>query len=138
MTDITQLDRMRLDKWLWAARFFKTRPLASAAVSGGKVRLNGQRCKPGRIIEVGNLLTIQKGNQMWEVAVRSLPKQRRPARETHLYYTETTESQIRRQAQMAQMQAEREAYTPSEHKPDKRNRRLIHAFQHAAHHHTTA
>lgn len=135
MTDITQLDSMRLDKWLWAARFFKTRPLASAAVGGGKVRLNGQRCKPGRMIEIGNLLTIQKGNLIWEVAVRSLPKQRRPARETHLYYTETATSQARRQAQIAQMQAERANYTPSEHKPDKRNRRMIHAFQRAAYHH---
>ncbi len=138
MTDITQLDRMRLDKWLWVARFFKTRPLASAAVNGGRVRLNGQRCKPGRMIETGNLLTIQKGSLIWEVAVRSLPKQRRPARETHLYYTETTESQVRRQAQIAQLQTEREAYMPSEHKPDKRNRRLIHAFQRAAYHHAAA
>ncbi|MEL6711424.1 MAG: RNA-binding S4 domain-containing protein [Pseudomonadota bacterium] len=138
MTDIEQLNSMRLDKWLWAARFFKTRPLASAAVGGGKVRLNGQRCKPSRMIESGNLLTVQKGNLIWEVTVQSLPKQRRPARETHLYYTETPESEARRQAHIAQMQAEKAAYTPSEHRPDKRNRRLIHAFQRAAYHHSAA
>ncbi len=137
MTDMEQLDQMRLDKWLWAARFFKTRPLASNAVSCGKVRLNGQRCKPSRMIQSGNLLTIQKGDLFWEVIVQSLPKQRRPARETHLYYSETEESQVRRQALVAQKQVEKSTYIPSEHKPDKRNRRMIHAFQRAAYHHDT-
>jgi ribosome-associated heat shock protein Hsp15 len=137
MIDMEQLDQMRLDKWLWAARFFKTRPLAANAVSCGKVRLNGQRCKPSRMIQGSDRLTIQKGDLFWEVTVQSLPKQRRPARETHLYYSETEESQARRQAVVAQRQVERSVYIPSEHKPDKRNRRMIHAFQRAAYHHDT-
>lgn len=72
---------MRLDKWLWAARFFKTRSLARAAVEGGKVRLNGLAVKPAREVKLGDELQIRAGEQVWTVVVEGLHEQRRPAPE---------------------------------------------------------
>ena len=69
------LDKIRLDKWLWAARFYKTRALATEAVSGGKVHLNGERCKAGRNIKIGDCLTITRGHSEMEVIVQGLNKQ---------------------------------------------------------------
>ena len=77
---------MRLDKWLWAARFYKTRQLAVEAISGGKVHLNGQRTKPGKAVDIGSEIRIHKGPLEWEITVEALPKQRRPAKEAVLFY----------------------------------------------------
>ena len=124
------VDRMRLDKWLWAARFFKTRALASEAVEGGKVHLNGQRTKPGKDVRVGSRLQIHKGGLEWQIEIRVLPAQRRPASEAQTFYTEDEASRQRRETTAAEIRAVRKAtplQTPS--KPNKRDRRLIHRFK---------
>lgn len=121
---------MRLDKWLWAARFFKTRALASEAVEGGKVHLNGQRTKPGKNVKTGSQLQIHKGGLEWQIEVMVLPAQRRPASEAQGFYSEDEASRQRREDAVAALRAARQAtplQTPS--KPSKRDRRLIHRFK---------
>ena len=116
---------MRLDKWLWAARFYKTRSLASGAIEGGKIRLNGATVKPAREIKVGDRLALRIGDEDWEVVVEGLSDQRRPAPEARLLYRESEESQ-RRRAQAAELR--RLAPTPvADHKgrPTKRERRQL-------------
>ncbi|MBI2381376.1 MAG: hypothetical protein HYV16_11545 [Gammaproteobacteria bacterium] len=115
----------RLDKWLWAARFFKTRALAREAVEGGKVHVAGQRAKPSRLVNLGMLLTIQTPGGLYTVAVRGLSELRGPAPVAQALYEETADSRTRREA-------EREAKTlqadlPSR-RPDKKQRRQIHQF----------
>ena len=120
---------IRLDKWLWAARFFKTRKLAAEAVTGGKVHLNGQRCKPGKNIKIGSQLVISKNALEWDIEVAVIPKQRRPASEAVTFYTESDESQTKRQTLSEQIRLERAANPlRTEHRPTKRDRRLIHRF----------
>ena len=121
---------MRLDKWLWAARFFKTRSLAAEAVEGGKVHLNGQRTKPGKPVRVGHRLQISKDGLEWDIEIGVLPQQRRPASEAIGFYSESEQSRDRRERQAAALRAARAAtplQTPS--KPSKRDRRLIHRFK---------
>jgi len=122
---------MRLDKWLWAARFFKTRQLAAEAVTGGKVHLNGQRTKPGKDVRVGSRLRIHKGSLEWDIEVRQLPAQRRPASEAVHFYIETEESRVRRERQVDEQRALRAA-TPQAPvaRPSKRDRRMIHKLKH--------
>lgn len=121
---------MRLDKWLWAARFFKTRALASEAVEGGKVHLNGQRSKPGKPVRIGSRLLIHKGGLEWDIEVSELPAQRRPASEARGAYQEMPGSQERRERMVAERRAARLAapHQPVS-KPNKRDRRLIHRFK---------
>lgn len=89
--------RQRIDKWLWAARFFKTRSLAAAAVDGGKVRIGGQPVKPARETRPGDEIELTAGEVHWTVIVRGLNEQRRPAPEARLLYEETAESRARRE-----------------------------------------
>jgi ribosome-associated heat shock protein Hsp15 len=121
---------MRLDKWLWAARFYKTRRLAAEAVEGGKVHVNGQRSKAGKDVRVGTRIDINKDGLEWQIDVLVLPKQRRPASEARTFYDESTESRQRREATAAALRAARLA-TPLQtaSKPNKRDRRLIHRFK---------
>src|SRR5262245_10313150 len=88
--------RMRIDKWLWAARFYKTRSLASQAVEGGKIRLNDRRIKPAKEIRVGDRLAIHIGESEWLVEVRALSAQRRSAPEAQQLYAESEESRAKR------------------------------------------
>ena len=123
------VERLRLDKWLWASRFFKTRQLAAEAINGGKVQLNGQRTKPGKEVRIGSRLRIHKGSLEWEVIVKTLPKQRRPASEAIHFYEEDEASKKRR----AEVMAERSRLhlTSSQRhpgRPTKRERRLIEKF----------
>jgi ribosome-associated heat shock protein Hsp15 len=120
---------MRLDKWLWAARFFKTRNLAAEAISGGKVHLNGKRCKPGREVKPGSQLLIHKGSFEWDITVDVIPKQRRPASEAKLFYTESEESFELRQ-RLTEEQRRIRAVTPNSDKgrPTKRDRRQLERF----------
>lgn len=121
---------MRLDKWLWAARFFKTRPLAAEAVNGGKVHLNGQRTKPGKDVLRGSRLQISKNGLDWDIRVEVLPRQRRPASEAATFYSEDDESRQRRERQLAELRAVRAAMpVHTDSKPSKRDRRLIHRFK---------
>ena len=116
---------MRLDKWLWAARFYKTRSLATAAVDGGKVKLDGAAVKPAREIKPGDRLHIHAGDQDWDVVVQGLADQRRPAVEARLLYQETPEGAARR-AREAELR--RLAPLPdADHKgrPTKRDRRQL-------------
>ncbi len=124
--------RMRLDKWLWAARFFKTRSLAAEAVKGGKVHVDGQRVKPSKEIGIGSRIEITKEPYSWEITVIALNTQRRPAKEAALLYEETPESHARRQAEVARRRAQREAAGRPERRPDKKQRRLIHRFKRGA------
>lgn len=120
---------MRLDKWLWAARFFKTRKLAVDAITGGKVHLNGKRVKPGRDIRPGSKLEIHKGSFEWDITVQIIPKQRRPASEAIHFYTESDES-IERRKQLTEEQRRLRSVTPHSEKgrPTKRDRRQIGRF----------
>lgn len=121
---------MRLDKWLWAARFFKTRQIAAEAVSGGKVHLNGQRSKPGKDVRIGSQLRIHKGSLEWDVEVEVLPKQRRPASEAVTFYKETDESRQKREQQIEAQRVLRAAAPPApSSRPTKRDRRMIHRFK---------
>ena len=123
------LERQRLDKWLWAARFFKTRQLAGEAISGGRVHLNGQRTKPGKEVRAGSLLRIHKGSLEWELEVLDLARQRLPASEAVKLYQESDASQLRRQQQLEQRRAERAlAPRPNPGRPSKRDRRKIERF----------
>jgi ribosome-associated heat shock protein Hsp15 len=120
--------RERLDKWLWAARFFKTRGLATAAVAGGKVKLDGVPVKPAREVKPGDELEIAVGEQRWTVVVRGLNEQRRPAPEARLLYEETPESLARR---IEQMDLKRMAPAPGADlhgRPTKRAGRMIRRF----------
>ena len=127
----TEAEATRLDKWLWAARFFKTRKLAAVAISGGKVQVNDQRTKPGKDIKPGALLSISKDGLRWDVTVTALSGQRRPAKEAVLLYEESAESLAKRQQQIIQQREQRELFDFSgqEHKPNKKERRLIHRFK---------
>ena len=120
---------VRIDKWLWAARFFKTRSLARAAVQGGKVRLNDARAKPARILELGDELRIQRGEETWVVHVEELSDRRGPASEAQKLYRETEESRVNREAQIELRKAERAAMGDRDRRPDKRQRRQIIRFR---------
>ncbi len=120
--------RVRLDKWLWAARFFKTRSLAQAAVEGGKVRLNGDRAKPSREVRVGDTLAIQAGELTWTVTVLGLSDRRGPAPAARQIYAETSESQASREKGLAERPWSRDPGSDIKGRPTKRDRRLIHRF----------
>lgn len=120
-----QLTSLRLDRWLWCARFYKTRSLAATAVKAGHVRLNGQRAKPGREIQAGDRLTIAKGLLEWEVIVKNIPARRGPAPEAAQSYEETARSVERRRHRAEHRAAAEAARAPTPRRPDKRTRRLI-------------
>ncbi len=121
---------VRLDKWLWAARFFKTRSMASQAVTGGKVHCNGQRVKPSRVVQMGDELRIQRGVVEMTVVVQGLNDQRRPATEAAALYLETETSIAARERQRQEGQLLRSIHDNARPagRPTKRDRRLIHAF----------
>ena len=116
---------IRIDKWLWAARFFKTRSLAAAAVAGGKVTLNGARPKPSRTVRAGDHLNIRRGAYEWIVIVRGTSTYRGPASDAQALYEETEESRSKRQATEAQLKLERPADFDSPGRPSKKDRRAI-------------
>ncbi|MGD8587300.1 MAG: S4 domain-containing protein [Chromatiales bacterium] len=125
----TSESKVRLDKWLWAARFFKTRQLAAEAINGGKVHLNGQRAKPGKELKIGSQLRIHKGSLEWEIIVKVLATQRRPASEASSFYEESEESFLRRQELTRQLREQKVLEPqPIRGKLNKKDRRLIHRF----------
>jgi len=118
-------DKVRLDKWLWAARFFKTRRLAKEAIDGGKVHCAGQRVKAAKEISVGETLTIRQGIDEKDVLVTKLSGQRRGAPEAALLYEETAASKALRDNRAADRKAGSGGFAPSDHKPTKKERRQI-------------
>lgn len=119
---------IRLDIWLWAARFYKTRSLAKQAVETGKVEIGGQRAKPSRVVRVGDELKVARGEDVFGIRVEGLSEQRGPASVAQTLYRESEESRQRREAAAATRRAERTGYQAPLSKPDKRARRLIRAL----------
>lgn len=120
---------MRLDKWLWAARFFKTRSLATAAATGGKVHVNGGRAKPAYELSVGDRLEITRGTERYEITVLALSDKRGPASAAQMLYEETPASRETR-ARHAELHKLAALVSPAPDKrPDKKSRRLIHRFK---------
>ena len=117
--------RVRLDKWLWAARFFKTRSLASEAVAGGKVQVNGDRAKRARPVQVGDELRVRQGPYEFLVVVRALSARRGPAAVAAKLYEERPESRAARDAMALQLKTLHAAFVPEKGRPTKRDRREI-------------
>ena len=124
----TEAAKLRVDKWLWAARFFKTRSVAAQAIEGGKVKLNGQRVKPAKELHAGDFLAIQVGDYEWVVTVRALSARRGPAEEARKLYEESAASQARRQAQIAARSIQNEPAAQRHGRPTKRDRRRLRDF----------
>jgi ribosome-associated heat shock protein Hsp15 len=120
--------RVRLDRWLWAARFFKTRTLAAEAVAGGKVQVGGQRAKPAHAVRIGEILCVRRGPDEHTVAVKALSVRRGPACEAARLYEETAESQSRREQLAEQRRAQQLAFPQPAARPGKRDRRRIVQF----------
>jgi len=121
-------DKVRLDKWLWAARFFKTRGLATDAINGGHVHLNGTRVKPSRGVKIGDELRIQKGMVEFVVHILILSDRRGPASVAQTLYEETEVSQSKREAEGEQRRLLANAAGGPVKRPDKRARRKIIRF----------
>jgi ribosome-associated heat shock protein Hsp15 len=124
-----ELDSLRIDKWLWAARFFKTRSLAADAVEGGKVHLNGARTKPAHAIRLGDELNVRRGAYDTIVIVRGLSEQRGPAEDAQKLYEETETSRAAREAIAGRLRLERGPAVQSEGRPSKKDRRDILGFK---------
>ncbi len=123
---MTQADeQVRIDKWLWAARFFKTRNLAAQAVAGGRVHLNGARAKPGKSIHIGDRVSIRKGPYEWVVIVRDLTKLRGSTTQAALSYEETEQSKEKREKLAAEIKAQGFHRLGPEGRPSKKERRDI-------------
>lgn len=118
-------DRVRLDKWLWAARFYKTRGLASEAIAGGKVQVNGDRAKRARPLQVGDRLRIRQGPYEYQVVVRELSLRRGPASEAAGLYQETAGSRAARETLATQLKALHAAFVSEKGRPTKRDRREL-------------
>ncbi len=116
---------VRVDKWLWAARFFKTRSVAATAVSGGHVYVDGQRVKPSRQVRVGQTVDITRGEVEFSVVVEALADKRGPAAVAQTLYQETEQSIARREAAAAARKAQRELRAASAGRPGKRERRQL-------------
>jgi ribosome-associated heat shock protein Hsp15 len=119
-------DRLRIDRWLWCARFFKSRGAAAEAVRGGHVRLNGQRVKPAHAVKVGDALQVaSRHGPEREVGIAAIPERRGPAPEAAATYVESAESIERRRKDGEERKARASYVPPTAGKPDKRTRRLL-------------
>lgn len=120
---------VRLDKWLWAARFFKTRSVAREAVAGGKVHLNGNRAKPGRSLNIGDELRIQRAEEEYTITIVDLTARRGPATVARTLYEESEESRTLREKLAEERRLNRMQNTSNEGRPDKRQRRRLIRFR---------
>ena len=121
--------RTRLDKWLWAARFYKTRRLAIEACGSGKVKIGGQVLKPGRNVNLGEQIAITRDQLVWEIVVTALSIRRGPATEAQTLYRETEESRIAREAEMAKRKLAFDEGSGLRGRPTKRDRREIQRYR---------
>jgi ribosome-associated heat shock protein Hsp15 len=128
MDEINVGEPVRIDKWLWAARFFKTRGLAAEAVAGGKVEVNGDRAKASRIVRVGDTISIRRGLYEWTIVVKDITRLRGPASQAQKLYQETAESIRKREAVIAQLKLERSPKFDLPGRPSKRDRRAMRRF----------
>lgn len=119
---------VRLDVWLWAARFFKTRALAKQAIEGGKAELNGAAGKPSKAVHVGDVLKVARGEERFEIVVKALSEQRGPASNARLLYDETEAGLAARLAAAERRRLEGAGFSKPPTRPDKRARRLIRAL----------
>jgi ribosome-associated heat shock protein Hsp15 len=124
----TEIDKVRIDKWLWATRFFKTRSLAAEAVSGGKVHINGNRVKPAHEVRPGDVIQIRKGPYEFVVIVKAVSTRRGPAQTAALLYEETQSSRTARELLSEQHRLAALASPRSDKRPDKKQRRQIIRF----------
>ena len=127
--DTFRTEKMRLDKWLWAARFFKTRSLAAQAVEGGKARLNAERVKPSKDVKPGDTVSVRSGELEWVVEVLGLSEQRGPATAAALLYAEGDESRKRRELMLAMRKAGPQPLPQADGRPTKRDRRRLDQFK---------
>ena len=119
-------ERVRIDRWLWAARFYKTRSLATAAVNGGKVEVNGERAKPARLIRLGDAVSVRQPPFEWQLLVRGLAERRGPASVAQGLYEETAESRAARQRLQEQLRVVQPLFVYEEKgRPTKKDRRMI-------------
>ena len=125
------MDSVRLDKWLWAARFFKTRSMAREAVSGGKIHLNGNRAKPAKPLNAGDELRIQRGEEELIVTVLAISSRRGPASVAQTLYEESEEHREKREklAEERKLQYQQRVGHERERRPDKRQRRRLIRFK---------
>jgi ribosome-associated heat shock protein Hsp15 len=122
-------DRTRIDKWLWAARFYKTRSLAAAAIEGGKVQVNGERVKRAKPLQVGDEVRIRQGPYEHQVVVRELSDRRGPATQAAALYEEKESSRAAREALALQLKSLHSAFAPERGRPTKKDRREIRRFK---------
>ncbi len=120
---------LRLDKWLWCARFYKTRSIAAEALKTGKVMINGDRAKPSKIVEPGDMLNIRKGPYLYAITVLSIAKSRKSATDASLLYEESPESMKQRELLASQLKAEAAMYPSPKGRPSKKDRRSIIKFK---------
>lgn len=126
---ITEEPEIRLDKWLWAARFYKTRAIAREMVDGGKVHYNGQRAKPSKLVEIGAEIRLRQGNDEKTVRIAALSIQRRGANEAQQLYTETAESITKRESVSQARKLNALTMPHPERRPDKKERRDLIKFK---------
>jgi len=125
MTEQQDDDRIRLDKWLWAARFYKTRTLAAEAIAGGKVQVNGDRAKRARPLQVGDEVRVRQGPYEHLIVVRALSDRRGPASQAATLYEETPASREAREKLALQLKSVHSAFVPDRGRPTKKDRREI-------------
>lgn len=122
------LTEVRADIWLWAARFYKTRSLAKSMLVSGKIELAGQTIKPSRMLRIGDVLVLDRANELYEITVIALSDMRGPAAKAQLLYQEAEASRIKRESDREMRKLANAGYKPPASKPDKRARRLIQAL----------
>ena len=125
----SEAPRVRIDKWLWAACFYKTRSLSAEAVEGGKVQVNGERVKPAKTLKPGDALVIRNGPYAWEITVLAVSERRGPAAEAAKLYGESSESRASRERMAATLKAERQSNPFQKGRPTKKQRRQIIRFE---------
>ena len=125
VADEAPAGKARLDKWLWAARFFKTRALAADAIDGGKVDVNGDRAKRAKLVQAGDTVQLRQGPVMWELLVRDVAQRRGSAQIAQGLYTETADGKRRREIVQTQLRSMETAFAHGDARPGKRDRREL-------------